>query len=52
MSVVSITVKLKAVMAEDLSEGEDVNSEEQRAKHGTLGDTMSERGSGGGAFVN
>ena len=45
-------MKLKAVAAEDLTKRKDVNDEEQRAKHGTLGDAVNDWGSGGGAVVD
>ena len=40
------------MMAEDLTEGEDVYYEQQGAEHRTLGDTVSDWGSGGGAVVD
>ena len=40
------------MLTENPAEGEDVDDEQQGAKHGTLRDTVSDCGSGGGTVVD
>ena len=51
MSVVSVAMEVEAVATDDLSKGKDVNDEEEGTKHGTLGDTVGDRGGGGFTVV-
>ena len=39
-------------MANDVAKGEQVEHEEERTNHLTLGDALGQRNSGGGAFVD
>ena len=43
LSIDGITMKLKAMAAEDLSKWEHVEDEEKGTKHRTLGDAMGDR---------
>lgn len=52
LNVVCVTEKTKAMMTDNVAKGEDVEDEEyeeERTKHGTLENTMSQRGYVGGA---
>ena len=51
LCVIGVAVKVEAMAAEDLTEGEDVNDEEEGAKHGALGNTVGNRGGGGFAVI-
>ena len=51
MGVVSVAVEIETMATDDLSKGKDVNDEEEGTKHGTLGDTMGDRGGGGFKYV-
>ena len=44
LCVIGITVEFEAVAAQDLSEGEDVQDEEEGARYRALRDTMVEGG--------
>ena len=52
LSVVGKAMKTEAMAAEDLAEGEHVQDEKEGAEYRTLGDTVSEWGSGGFAVVD
>ena len=51
LGVVGVAVKMEAMAAEDLTKGEDVDYEKERAKHRALGDTVGDRGYDGFAIV-
>ena len=51
MSVISVAVEKKAVMAEDLSKRKD-EQDEPEGRSSTLGDSMGDKGVGGFAFVD
>lgn len=52
MSVIGIAVKMESMVADDMTEGKHVDSEEEGAKHRTLGNTMGDGGSVGLAVVD
>lgn len=45
--VVSIAVKAEAMTADDIAKWENAEDEEERTEHGTLGNALRERSSGG-----
>ena len=51
LRVVGITVEVNAMAAQDMSKGEDVQYEEEGAKHRALGDTVCNKGCDGFAIV-
>jgi len=51
LSVIRITMEAEAMAPEDLSKGKDVQDEEKRSEHRTLGDTVSDWSRGGFAIV-
>lgn len=52
LNVVSVTVEVESMAADDVTEGEDVKDEEERTKHRTLGNTLQQGGDEGGAVVD
>ncbi len=40
LDVVGITVELESMLTDDLTEGEDIENEEEGTKHRPLGDTL------------
>lgn len=52
LNVVSITMKTETMMTDDITKGKNVEDKEERTKHRTLGNTLRERGYGGGAAVD
>ena len=52
LRVVGVAVEVDTVAAKDLSKGEDIQYEEEGAKHRALGDTVSDRGCDGFAMVD
>lgn len=52
LDVVSITVETEAVAMDNLTEREEVEDEEERAKHGALWDALGQGGSRGRAVVD
>jgi len=51
LNIISIAVKVETMVADDIAKGEQVNYEEERTKHRTLGDALGQRSNGGGAVV-
>ncbi|XDV53579.1 hypothetical protein PO909_022050 [Leuciscus waleckii] len=52
LGIIGVAVKMESMVADDLTEGKHVDGEEEGAEHGTLGDTMGDRGGVGVAVVN
>ncbi|XDV46572.1 hypothetical protein PO909_014447 [Leuciscus waleckii] len=52
LGIIGVAVKMESMVADDLTEGKHVDGEEEGPEHGTLGDTMGDRGGVGVAVVN
>ena len=52
MDVVSVAVEMDTRATDDLAKGEEVDDEEERTKHRTLGDALGQGSSCGGAVVD
>lgn len=52
LNVIGVTVKTETMTTDDVTEGKDVEDEEERTKHRTLGNTLWQGGYGGGAAVD
>ena len=51
LDVICIAVEVEAMALDDLTEGEEVENEEERTKHRPLRNTLGQGGSRGGAVV-
>ena len=52
LNVVSVTVKMETMVMNNLTKGEEVEDEEERTKHRTLGDSLAQGSCVGGAVVD
>ena len=52
LDVIGVAMELETVSADDVTEGEQVQDEEEGTKHRTLGDALGQGSGGGGAMVD